>query len=150
MGMGIVCGTYVAMTERLTQEVVIGSLGISALVAAILHANNLRDFEPDRVAGKRTLAHVIGWEWAVREFLILIAASYLLTILLVMVWPENWPVALTVLTAPAALALMRSIRSTTDANALNLAVRGTASLHFRFGLMLTIGLVIRAALEQLI
>ena len=43
MGMGIVCGTYVAMpTPDLGGAV--GSLGISALVAAILHANNFRAF----------------------------------------------------------------------------------------------------------
>ena len=52
MGMGIVCGTFIAMTGRLTWEVAIGSLGISSLVAAILHANNLRDFDLDRSAGK--------------------------------------------------------------------------------------------------
>jgi len=149
MGMGIVCGTFVAMTEHLTWEVLVGSLGLSALVAAILHANNLRDFESDRAAGKRTLAHVIGWEWAVREFTLLVVIGYLFTLLLVALWPENWPALAVAITVPAARNLVRGVRTATGAGALNVLVRGAAALHLRFGLLLTSGLVVRAALEQL-
>ena len=149
MGMGIVCGTYVAMAERLTWEVVIGSLGISALVAAILHANNLRDFEPDRVAGKRTLAHTLGWGKAVREYEALIVGAYVFTGALIAFWPSNWPVLLVLVTAPAALALIQLVRSNADTRSLNMGVLGTAQLHFKFGLLLTVGLVIRTIIERL-
>jgi 1,4-dihydroxy-2-naphthoate octaprenyltransferase len=149
MGMAIVCGTFVAMTGRLTWEIAIGSLGISALVAAILHANNLRDFGLDRAAGKRTLAHVLGWQNAVREFGILVVLAYIFTVLLVTVWPANWPVLLVFATIPAAGALIQVVRSNTDAASLNMSVRATAKLHFRFGLLFAVGLVIRAAVEYL-
>jgi 1,4-dihydroxy-2-naphthoate polyprenyltransferase len=149
MGMGIVCGTFVAMAGDLTWEVAVGSLGISALVAAILHANNLRDFELDRAAGKRTLGHVLGWSNAVREFTVLIAAAYVLTGLLVVLWPSNWPTLLVLVTAPAALALVQLVRSNNDAQSLNMSVRATAQLHFQFGLLLTLGLVIRTVIERL-
>ena len=149
MGMGIVCGTYVAMTGRLTWEVAIGSLGISALVAAILHANNLRDFELDRGAGKRTLAHLLGWRNAVREFTLLVALAFLFTALLILLWPSNWPALLVLAAVPSALALIQVVRSNADVKSLNMSVRGTAQLHFRFGLLLTLGLVIRAVLERL-
>ena len=149
MGMGIVCGTYVAMAGRLRWEVAVGSLGISALVAAILHANNLRDFELDRAAGKRTLGHVLGWSNAVREFTVLIAAAYMLTGLLVVLWPANWPTLLVLVTLPAALALVQLVRSNNDAQSLNMSVRATAQLHFQFGLLLTLGLVIRTVIERL-
>jgi 1,4-dihydroxy-2-naphthoate octaprenyltransferase len=147
--MGIVCGTFVAMAGELTWEVAVGSLGISALVAAILHANNLRDFELDRAAGKTTLAHVFGWSRAVREFTILVAAGYLFTVMLVVLWPANWPCLLVLVTVPAALALVQLVRSNSDAQSLNMSVRATAQLHFQFGLLLTLGLAIRAALEHL-
>jgi 1,4-dihydroxy-2-naphthoate octaprenyltransferase len=149
MGMGIVCGTFVAMAGELTWEVAVGSLGISALVAAILHANNLRDFELDRSAGKTTLAHVLGWSRAVREFTVLIAAAYVVTVLLVAIWPANWPTLLVLVTVPAALALIQLVRANTDAQMLNMSVRATAQLHFQFGLLLTLGLAIRAAIEHL-
>jgi 1,4-dihydroxy-2-naphthoate octaprenyltransferase len=149
MGMGIVCGTYVAMTGRLTWEVAIGSLGISALVAAILHANNLRDFELDSSAGKRTLAHLLGWRHAVREFTLLIALAFLFTTLLIVLWPSNWPAVLVIATVPSALALIQLVRANADVKSLNMSVRATAQLHFRFGLLLAIGLVMRAAIERL-
>lgn len=149
MGMGIVCGTFVAMTGHLTWEVTVGSLGISALVAAILHANNLRDFDLDRSAGKRTLAHVLGWQNAVREFVLLVVVAYASTLLLVAAWPSNWPVLIAFATIPAARALIQLVRSNTDARALNMSVLTTAQLHFRFGLFVTIGLVIRTVIEYL-
>ncbi len=127
----------------------VGSLGISALVAAILHANNLRDFEPDRAAGKRTLAHLLGRDRAVREFEVLIVAAYLFTALLIALWPENWPVVIVAITVPSALALMQLVRTNADAKALNMSVLGTAQLHFKFGLLLTMGLVIRTLIERL-
>ena len=38
------------------------AIGIGALACAILVANNLRDIPTDRVAGKRTLAVLLGDE----------------------------------------------------------------------------------------
>jgi 1,4-dihydroxy-2-naphthoate polyprenyltransferase len=150
MGMGIVSGTYVAMAEHLSWEVAVGSLGISALVAAILHVNNMRDFEPDQTAGKRTLAHLLGWSGSVREYEFLIVGAYFFTAILIVIWPSNWPTALVLATAPAALALIQLVRSNADAKSLNMGVRGTAQLHFRFGLLLTAGLVVRTIIERLV
>ena len=107
MGMGIVCGTYVAMAERLTWEVVIGSLGISALVAAILHANNLRDFETDRAAGKRTLAHILGWSNAVREYRVVDRAAYVFAAIAGHTLAGELARFLALVTVPAALALVQ-------------------------------------------
>jgi 1,4-dihydroxy-2-naphthoate octaprenyltransferase len=149
MGMGIVCGTYVAMAERLTWEVASGSLSISALVAAILHINNLRDFETDRAAGKRTLAHLLGWRNAVREYAGLVISAYIFALLLVVLWPHNWPVLIALTTLPAAIALVQMVRTNIDPRSLNAGVRATARLHFQFGLLLTCGLVIRSVIERL-
>jgi 1,4-dihydroxy-2-naphthoate polyprenyltransferase len=149
MGVGIVCGTFVAMTGSLSREVSLGSLGISVLVAAILHANNLRDFDLDRAAGKKTLAHVLGRKRAIAEFIALIVLAYGFTALLIMIYPSNWPTVLVLLTVPAAAALIQLVRSNANAQSLNASVRGTAQLHFRFGLLFTLGLVIRAVVEYL-
>ena len=149
MGVGIVCGTYVAMAETLTWEVLVGSLGIAMLVTAILHANNLRDFELDQAAGKRTLAHLLGWKGAVTEFAVLTALAYGFAALLIGLYPANWPTALVILTIPSAVALYQLVRTNTDAYSLNMSVRGTAQLHFRYGLLFSLGLVIRAFIERL-
>jgi len=149
MGMGITCGTYVAQSGHLTWEVAIGSLGISSLVAAILHANNIRDFDTDKAAGKRTLAHLLGRAGAIREMDALLALAFLFALVTVAGWPANWPVLLTLVMAPAAFYIARLVRTTGDAMALNRSVRLTAQLHFRYGLLFTAGLVIRAAIDRI-
>jgi len=136
--------------RALTWEVVIGSLGISALVAAILHVNNMRDFESDQAAGKRTLAHLLGRSGSIREYELMIIGSYVFTAILIVLWPSNWPTVLVLVSAPAALALIQLVRTNADAKSLNMGVRGTAQLHFRFGLLLTTGLVIRTIIERLV
>jgi 1,4-dihydroxy-2-naphthoate octaprenyltransferase len=150
MGVGIVCGTYVAMAERLTWEVAIGSLGVSCLVAAILHANNIRDMEVDARAGKTTLAQLLGLRGARIEFSALVIGSYASIVLLIALWPDNWPTAIVLASAPLARYLAGIVKRSTAAADLNASVRLAAQLHFRFGLLLTGGLLIRAALDRLV
>ena len=149
MGFGIVGGTYIAMVGRLTWEVVIGSLGISCMVAAILHANNIRDVDVDARAGKTTLAQLLGARGARLEFHGLNAAAYLSIVILIIFWPVAWPVAIVLATAPHALRLSGIVSRSTEPVELNRAVRLSAQLHFRFGLLLALGLLIRAALDRL-
>jgi len=53
-------GTYYVQTESVSREVILASFAIGALACAILVLNNLRDLPSDEVAGKKTLAVVIG------------------------------------------------------------------------------------------
>jgi 1,4-dihydroxy-2-naphthoate octaprenyltransferase len=129
--------------------VTFGSLGLSALVAAILHVNNIRDFDSDRAAGKRTLAHVLGRSGAISEFTTLVLGAFGLSVLFVLIWHENWPTGLVLLVVPAALQVIQLVRGSTDVGVLNTGVRLTAQLHFRFGLLFAAGLVIRALIERL-
>ena len=53
-------GTYYVQTESVSREVILASFAIGALACAILVLNNLRDLPSDEVAGKKTLAVVMG------------------------------------------------------------------------------------------
>ncbi|HWE70656.1 MAG TPA: 1,4-dihydroxy-2-naphthoate polyprenyltransferase [Acidimicrobiales bacterium] len=54
-------GTYYVQTLRLTGGLVVpASVAVGLLATALLLANNLRDIDTDRVAGKRTLAARVG------------------------------------------------------------------------------------------
>ena len=125
------------------------SLPIGSLVAAILHANNIRDIELDRRAGKVTLATLLGRRGANIEYLGLVAGAYVATAVLIAARPQFWPVALVVLSAPAAFGLVRLVFSAAEGRALNVALRKTAGLHLRFGLLMTAGLLIRATIDRL-
>jgi 1,4-dihydroxy-2-naphthoate polyprenyltransferase len=78
-GLVAVMGTTYVQTASLDADAVLPSLyaavGVGALACAILVANNLRDIPTDRVAGKRTLAVVLGEHRTRALFAFLVAAA---------------------------------------------------------------------------
>jgi len=59
-GVGITVGSYVVQTGAYSWTPVWYSIPFGLLVAAILHANNIRDVESDVEAGVQTLAGMVG------------------------------------------------------------------------------------------
>ena len=59
-GLVAVVGTTYVQTETFELSALYAAVGIGALACAILVVNNLRDIPTDTVAGKRTLAVVLG------------------------------------------------------------------------------------------
>ena len=91
-GLVAVMGTTYVQTSTLAAESLVPSLyagiGVGALACAILVANNLRDIPTDRVAGKRTLAVVLGEGRTRALFALLLgaAAVSLLALALATTW----------------------------------------------------------------
>ena len=148
MGPIMVGGAYFAMAERITTPVLLVSCAIGSLVAAIMHANNIRDIESDRAAGKTTLAQRSGRALANQEYLLLISGGFLLIIVLVALRREYWPLLLTVAALPVASRLISTMRSAAGQQELNAMLRKTAGLHLRFGSLLILGLLLRALLDH--
>ncbi|MEA2528759.1 MAG: 1,4-dihydroxy-2-naphthoate polyprenyltransferase [Thermomicrobiales bacterium] len=149
MGPVMIGGAYYVHAGRVTWDVILASLPIGFLVAAILHANNIRDIELDRRAGKVTLATLLGRRGANMEYLGLVGGAFVATALLVAVEPHLWPVILVLAAAPTAIGLIRLVFSAAEGRALNVALRKTAGLHLRFGSFMTVGLLIRAITDRL-
>lgn len=140
MGPVIVLGAHYVQVERWSWTVFLVSLPVAFLVTGILHANNLRDIEDDRRAGKRTLATIIGRRWATYEYYALIGGAYVVLPALVALGAAPWPSLIALATLPAAVKAVRLAARTTNPGRLNYALRATALLHMRFGLLLTLGL----------
>ncbi len=147
MGPAMVCGAYYVLTDTVTWATVLSSIPIGALSAATLHANNIRDIEHDRAAGKKTLATLLGREHSSTEYLVWVAASYLAVALTFAVEPPLWPIALVAATIPNAVRLARLAYSAPDAASLNRLLRKTAGLHLQFGSLMIAGLLVGAALD---
>lgn len=147
MGPAMVAGAAYVLTGRLTAISLLVSLPVGFLVAAILHANNLRDMDVDRVAGKSTLATMLGRTGGNREFALLIAASYIALPFLLRADADLWPALLPIVSLPVAVTLVRDVTAAPTPEALNAGVRRTAALHLRFGLLLFAGLVIAMVLR---
>jgi 1,4-dihydroxy-2-naphthoate octaprenyltransferase len=74
-GLVAVVGTTYVQTERFELAALYAAVGVGALACAILVANNLRDIPTDTLAGKRTLAVVLGAGRTRALYLLLVLAA---------------------------------------------------------------------------
>jgi 1,4-dihydroxy-2-naphthoate octaprenyltransferase len=74
-GLVAVLGTTYVQTERFELAALYAAIGVGALACAILVVNNLRDIPTDRLAGKRTLAVVLGADRTRALYLLLVLAA---------------------------------------------------------------------------
>lgn len=141
MGPIMVVGSYFVLAQSVPAHVIWLSMPVGLLVAAILHANNMRDLEGDLAKGKRTLANILGRRASRIEYYILVGGSYALLVLLVVLGIAPWYTLVTLVTLPSAIELLRAAAAYETPQRLNKVLRGTAKLHERFGWTLILGIV---------
>lgn len=140
-GMTAVVGTYYLQAGTISPTVVFAAGPVGLLVTAILVVNNLRDIETDRRVGKRTLAVRIGERATRLQYVLLVLGPYLLTPVLWAMDAGAW-VLLTYVSLPFALVLARAVLSGVTGRGLNDILKRTALLHFAFGALLALGLLL--------
>ena len=74
-GLVAVVGTTYVQTESFELPALYAAVGVGALACAILVVNNLRDIPTDTLAGKRTLAVVLGADRTRGLYLLLVLAA---------------------------------------------------------------------------
>ncbi|GAB7005878.1 1,4-dihydroxy-2-naphthoate polyprenyltransferase [Nocardioides sp. AN3] len=74
-GLVAVLGSYYVQAEKWSWAALYAAVGVGALACAILVANNLRDIPTDMVAGKRTLAVILGDGRTRALYTLLVAAA---------------------------------------------------------------------------
>ncbi len=142
-----VAGTTYLQTGSWEPLAFAASVPVGALVTAILVVNNLRDIDPDRRAGKRTLAVRIGPRATASEYGALLALACAVPVLLV---GGGWtsPTALLPFASlPLAWPLLAAVREAAaggDPRRLNPVLRGTARLSLVFALLFAAGLALGA------
>jgi len=146
MGPLLILGAYFVMAQRLDWTPVLAGIPLGFMVAAILHANNIRDIDADRAVNKRTLAVLLGLKAARIEYLVLVGGAYALVALLIVLNMLPPTTALVVVTAPEARRLIGIINTSRDPGLLHGAQGRTARLHGHFGYLLALGWLIWAVL----
>lgn len=144
MGPIMVVGSYFMLAQDVPLRVVLLAVPVGMLVAAILHANNMRDHDMDRAKGKRTLSNILGRRGSKIEYVFLVGGGFVAMLALVLLRMAPVPVLLTLLAAPQAWKLIKRGTGTEDPKILNGLVRGSASLHGRFGWLMILGVVLAA------
>ncbi len=150
MGPMMVLGAYFVTTNQFHWTPVLAAIPIAFTVAAILHANNIRDIDADRAVNKRTLAVLLGRENATKEYIFLMIGAYVALGLLVVfrVIPPTSLVAF--ITLPEALRLVQVFRTENDPAKLHPAQGQTAKLHGQFGLLIVAGWLVWVASAALL
>jgi len=140
-GVIAVVGTFYVETLTVTLEAFLVSLPIGALATNILVVNNVRDADTDRVAGKRTLAVLLGRDAARAEYVGLMLVAYALPIVLWLAFGFQPWVLLPLVSSPLAVRHVRAVY-TVLGPALNATLGGTAQLLAIYGILFFIGIVL--------
>lgn len=140
-GLVAVAGTYLLQAGSITFGALLAAVPVGLLCTNILVVNNLRDVDTDRTAGKRTLAVRIGREATRRQYVLFLLISYAVPLTLWQLGVSSvflfW---LPLLTAPRAAKLAWYV-FTHNGRSLNLALRDTAQLQLRFGILFALSLL---------
>ena len=141
-GIAAVVGTQFVQIGYTTLAGWVSAAAIGLFACGVLMVNNIRDIEPDRAAGKRTLAVVVGRGAARVLFAVFMLAPYVLLVVPVL----DSPLALItlvslVLAVPAVRIGTRAVQPLALVKSLQLS--STTSLAF--GVLLSVALVIHHA-----
>ena len=140
-GFVAVCGTAFVQALFVPDIAWAASVPIGALATAILVVNNVRDFEGDARAGKRTLVVRFGRQGGVREYAFLLVAAYATPVFMFLLgWTSAW-VCLPLVTILWAARLFASVVSDRGV-ALNQTLAWTAKLLSLFGVLFAIGIAL--------
>ena len=141
-GLVAVVGSYYVQTEDLRAIAFELAVPVGLLAAAILMVNNVRDIDTDRRVGKRTLAVALGRRRARRLYALTVLLAYAITILVAASGEGPAWILLSLLSAPLAPPLMRTVTNRRDGPSLNAALAGTGRLLAVYSVLLSLGLLL--------
>lgn len=142
MGVGMVVASYYVHTHTLATEVWWLSLPVAFLVTAILIANDLRDLEEDSAVGKKTPVTLWGRSFGRWAWTLMLLGAYATVATLVATGQVGALLLLVFLTLPQALGAGLILWREEGRPALSAGMRGTATLHWRFGLLMAVGIAL--------
>lgn len=125
------------------------SLPLGLLAAAVVHVNNMRDAEGDTHAGKRTVAALLDLQWSRILLLALLLVAY--GILVVVAIPRGAPhfLLITLWTLPLLVVLVSGALRTDSLAGLHLVMNQLIKLETYFVLLLSAGLIVTTLLPLL-
>jgi 1,4-dihydroxy-2-naphthoate octaprenyltransferase len=139
-GVVAVAGTAYVQMKTFSWLGLAASAPAGLLACALLMVNNLRDIRTDTLAGKRTLAVMLGDARSRLTYVLTLLVPFGVAALLAFYRPLT---LITVLVLPLARPPVRAVRAGASGPALIRALGQTGRLQLAFGVVFTIGLAIR-------
>ncbi|MFB7250183.1 1,4-dihydroxy-2-naphthoate polyprenyltransferase [Microbacterium sp. NPDC056234] len=113
-GLVATLGTTWVQAFALPQEAWLGAIAAGLFACGVLLANNLRDIDQDRVAGKRTLTVLIGRRATQVLYSLFLIVPFLISSFIALLYPIAWLALLALLAGLPALAIVWSYRKANE------------------------------------
>jgi 1,4-dihydroxy-2-naphthoate octaprenyltransferase len=139
-GIGAVAGTAFVQMSRLPWLALAAAVPAGLLSCALLMVNNLRDIRTDTVAGKRTLAVIIGDARSRVGYMLCLLFPFAIAAATAVLRPLT---LLALLALPLTAAPVRAVRGGATGPALIRTLGQTGRVQLAFGILFTIGLAVR-------
>lgn len=139
-GLVATAGTRYVFSPSVPSDVWTGGVVMGLLAAAILEANNIRDIDTDRDAGKRTLAVMIGRDRARTVYAATIVSAFIVILFGSLVGLLPFMCLIALIVAPLTIPLIQTIRTETAGPPLIGVLKGTAQIQLFVGLLLALGI----------
>jgi len=136
-------GAFFVQTGYVNLDIILISLPLALLIAAVVYINEFPDFTADRQVGKKTLVVRLGKEKAVTGYYLLVYSSYVITGLLIAAGLLPIWAAAFFLTLPPAVKAAGNLKANhSDSARLAPSNAMTIKLHMASGLILTLSYII--------
>lgn len=145
-GLVAIGGTYYLQVQSLSTNVLIVGTALGLIGAAVLLVNNYRDRVHDASINRKTLVVVLGDQWAIKFYYLMLFVPYLLIMTLVAIDPSRWPYLFVLVSIPSALSLPKALVSKSGLE-LNSVLFSTVKLELKFAITLTVGAVLHFLLN---
>jgi 1,4-dihydroxy-2-naphthoate octaprenyltransferase len=136
-GLVATVGTFYVQVEEITGQSILAGVIVGLLACAILVINNIRDRAKDAVVAKRTMAVRLGDRRSRAFYTFLVTFPYLLAVGFGSPW-----VALTLLTLPMTISILKPLWSGVEGTGLIPLLGKTGKLQMVFCLALSLALIL--------
>jgi 1,4-dihydroxy-2-naphthoate octaprenyltransferase len=144
MGPVMVMAAYYVQAQEVTWAAFFVSLPLAFLVTAILHCNNLRDIDEDKLQGKRTIASLAGIGPSRWMYAGMLAAAYTTLVVLVLSGAVHILALAGLSSVPGAILNSARLWRADDRIALNQVMVSTSKVHGLTGMAMAVGLALGA------
>lgn len=142
MGFLMTWGAYYVQIPQWSWNAFAASVPVGFLVTAILNMNNVRDYQDDLAVQKKTLPVRFGLRFGQRFHAVLLIGSYVaVTLFVILRMLPLYSLAVWI-TFPLAFNNVRAVLGATERSAFIVGIKRTALLHFQFGIVFALAILI--------